>query len=179
MKIGIISVPEVSLSAEILKGDRVKRVLVQKPGELVGLDALILVGNDVFIMENFLRDNKFIEPIRKKVTEKMPVLGLGAGLWIMSETLNLMDVVAVKKGFCTNFTTSLYIPAFGYEPVISIFDHSPYIIKVEPHVGIMACYQEKIIMARQGNLLASAFFVSKEEKRLENYFLQMISENLE
>lgn len=190
MKIGILTIPGDPLFIEIGENSQLEVVLVEKKEELVSLDGLILAGKDKLILADFLAKKNLVEPIKRKAKEGMPLWGVGAGLLMLAKTpeasldkvnisLDLMDIIAIDHGFDEKTKESLYIPALGYEAVISFFDHAPYISEVAPHIGIMAYHKEKIVMARQGNLLASAFFTEKEEKRVVNYFLGMIKEALE
>lgn len=160
---------------------------VTKPDEIYHLDGLIVAGSSIRDLQDFLAENRLLEPIKERARQGMPLWGIQAGLYLMAKrrpdgawaSLDLMDAAAAWEEGLGKFTVPLHIQALGPEPVGGIFDGFPYLSRVAPQVGIMAYYREKIVMARQGNLLASAFRPQPGEERPLNYFLQMVRENQE
>ena len=56
-----------------------------------------------------------------------------------------------------------------------VFIRAPYITEAAPDVEILALYQGKMVLARQGNLLASAFHPELTgDSQVHRYFLQQI-----
>ena len=92
--------------------------------------------------------------------------------------LNLMDTVVERNAFgrqVASFETDLLVPAMGPNPLHAVFIRAPYLREVAPNVGILAEYEGKIVFARQGNLLASAFHPElTPDLRVHQYFLNMI-----
>lgn len=187
MRIGIISVPEDLLPAGFWGNKPAKITPVKQPEQAAQIDGLLLAGNDVFALHSYLTENNLIGFLQTQIQKGMPVWGMGAGLYLMAKTkkdrvlasLDVMDVVAEREVSGGRYFAPLYIQAFGFEPVRAVFHRPAYITQVEPQVGIMAYYRDKIIMARQGNMLASAFFTEKGETRPSAYFLQMVEDNFE
>lgn len=187
MQIGIISVPDHLLPDYFWGKKQVTTIQVTGPGQLVSVDALVLAGMDIIALQQLLISTGLLGPILTQVEKGIPIWGIDAGLYLMAKhrpdrsfsSLDVMDVTAGKDELKGKFSVSLYIQAFGFEPLTAVFDNPAYITRVEPHVGIMAYCQGKIIMARQGNMLASSFFTEEGETRPSNYFLQMIEENFD
>lgn len=162
-------------------------ITVEKPGDIYHLDGLIIGGSSIQLVQDLLVKNGLINPIKEKVKQGMPLWGIKAGMYLMANkrldgsttSLDLMDATAAFDSHQEGFTVPLHIQAFGHDPVWGMFNQFIYLSHVEPHIGIMAYYREKIVMARQGNLLASGFGFPREERRPLDYFLQMVRENLD
>jgi 5'-phosphate synthase pdxT subunit len=187
MQIGIISMPDHLLPDHFWGDKEVTTIQVTGPGQVVSVDALVLAGTDIFALQRLLMSTGLLEPVLTQVKKGIPIWGINAGLYLMAKhksdsslsSLDVMDVTAGREGLEGKFSVSLYIQAFGFEPVTAVFNNPAYITQVEPHVGIMAYCRGRIIMARQGNMLASSFFTEEGETRPFNYFLQMIEENFD
>lgn len=185
MLIGILAIPEVLPALDFIQPEQIKTIRIKNPEQLQEIDGLILAGNNIGTLGTMLRAQNLATPIRQRIKEEMPLWGLGAGLYLVAKepetndgySLELMDIIALENSFPGRFEAKLYIQAFGVEPINTIFDHGPGIKEVEPHVGIMANYQEKIVMARQGNLLVSAFFPAIGEGAIIRYFLNMVQDS--
>ncbi|HHW06805.1 MAG TPA: hypothetical protein GXX34_04610 [Clostridia bacterium] len=184
MQIGLLSL---SIDPVFGKHNSLTWTGITTPGEIYGLDGLILAGSNIRELQDFLVKNRLVDPIREKAKQGMPVWGIQAGLYLMAKrrsgsslaALDLMDGTAACSTEGAKFTVPLHIQALGPEPVCGIFDRFIYLSQVEPQVGIMAYHRERIVMARQGNLLVSAFRLQAGEDRPLSYFLQMVRENLD
>lgn len=184
MQIGILCLPTDRVT---LHNSCFSWITVKKPGDINRIDGLIIEGSSIQLVQDLLVKNRLINPIKEKAKQGMPLWGIKAGMYLMASkrldssmtSLDLMDATATVDSHQERFTVPLHIQAFGQDPVMGIFDQFIYLPQVEPHVGIMAYYREKIVMARQGNLLVSGFSFPREECRPLNYFLQMVKENLD
>lgn len=95
--------------------------------------------------------------------------------------LGLMDIVAHRNAYGRqreSFETDLEIPALGPEPFRAVFIRAPYIDSVKseakPEVEVMARQGDKIVMARQGRFLATAFHPElTRDYRVHGYFVGM------
>ena len=96
--------------------------------------------------------------------------------------LGLMDVTVQRNAFgrqVASFETDLNVPALGQDPVKAVFIRAPYIKEVAPNVGILAEYEGKVVFARQGNMLVSAFHPElTEDRRVHQYFLSIVDEQM-
>lgn len=184
MQIGVLCS---STDRVVLSGSSFSWIAVEKPGDIYHIDGLIIEGSSIQLLQDLLVKHRLIYPIKEKAKQGMPLWGIQAGMYLMTSkrldssitSLDLMDATAFIDSHQKKFTVPLHIQAFGDDPVMGIFDGFIYLPHVEPQVGIMAYYREKIVMARQGNLLASGFGFPREERRPLDYFLQMVRENLE
>jgi len=61
-------------------------------------------------------------------------------------------------------------------PVRAVFIRAPVVTEVRADAQVLARFDDKIVMVRQGNLLASAFHPElTDDRRVQQYFLNMIN----
>jgi 5'-phosphate synthase pdxT subunit len=164
-------------------------VEVRTTSDLEGLHGLIIPGGESTTIGKLLLIDEMGEKIKKLGAKDLPIFGTCAGMILLSKTiinsgqyrLSLMDTVVERNAFgrqVSSFETDLIVSALGSEPVRAIFIRAPYIQEVAPNVGILAEYDGKIVFARQGNILASAFHPElTSDHRVHQYFLDMIDEH--
>jgi 5'-phosphate synthase pdxT subunit len=92
--------------------------------------------------------------------------------------LAVMDITVRRNAFGPqkhSFETTLQIPALGKEPFPAVFIRAPIITKVGAQVEVLACVEEGIVMAKQDNLLVTAFHPEiTGDRRVHQYFLRML-----
>lgn len=164
-------------------------VEVRKVSDLEGIHGLIIPGGESTTIGKLMGLDEMGEKIKELGAKDLPIFGTCAGMILLSKTiidsdqyrLSLMDAVVERNAFgrqVASFETDLKVPAMGLEPVRAVFIRAPYLQEVAPNVGILAEYEGKIVFARQGNLLASAFHPElTSDHRVHQYFLKMIDEH--
>lgn len=175
---------------KVLESLECEVIEVRRPSDLDGIDGLIIPGGESTTMGKLLEVEELGEEIKKLAKNNMPIFGTCAGMIVLSKNiegsnqyrLGLMDVTVQRNAFgrqIASFETDLEIPALGQDPVKAVFIRAPYIKNVAPNVGILAEYEGKIVFARQGNLIASAFHPElTEDRRVHQYFLSIVDEQL-
>ncbi|WP_066634191.1 pyridoxal 5'-phosphate synthase glutaminase subunit PdxT [Desulfolucanica intricata] len=175
---------------KILADCGVDSVQVRKPEQLTSIDALIIPGGESTTMGKLLKEFTLFKPIIEKAQNGMPVFGTCAGLIMLAKeikssnqpSLGLMDMVVERNAFgrqVDSFEADLDIDCLGSEPFRAVFIRAPYIDQVSESVQVLAKYQDKIVLARQGRYLAAAFHPElTNDTRLHNYFINMV-ENFE
>lgn len=178
MKIGIIAlqgaVPEhVSMTLQALNnlGLKGEAVTVRQPAELAAASALILPGGESTTISKLLKRFELYEPLIKAAENGVPIMGTCAGCILMAkegdgevektktELLKIMDMKVNRNAFGRqreSFETPLTIKGL-VEPFPGIFIRGPLIEEVYGRCAALAYYQEKIVMARQDNLIALSF----------------------
>lgn len=162
---------------------------VRKISDLERIHGLIIPGGESTTIGRLLQIDELGEKIKELGTKDLPIFGTCAGMILLSKNiidsdqyqLNLMDTIVERNAFgrqVASFETDLFVPAMGPDPVRAVFIRAPFLREVAPNVGILAEYNGKIVFARQGNLLASAFHPElTPDQRVHNYFLNMIDEH--
>lgn len=146
-------------------------------------DALIIPGGESTVMGKLLHESDMFEPIKEKLLSGMPVFGTCAGLILLAKEvednpshLGTMDIRVKRNAYgrqLGSFYTEQEFTGLGKVPMT--FIRAPYITDVYENTEILAQVDGKIVAARQGNQLATAFHPElTEDLRVHQYFLNMI-----
>ena len=164
---------------------------VRLPGELNGLDGLIIPGGESTTMLNLMQGFDLLRLVRELAQAGFPVLGTCAGMICLAkraynadntnmETLALMDIEVRRNAFgrqVDSFETELPVPALGHEPFSAVFIRAPIVERTGPQVEILAKLPDGVVVAaRQGKLVATAFHPElTDDLRLHSYFLKIVA----
>jgi 5'-phosphate synthase pdxT subunit len=134
---------------------------VRVPGELDGLDGLVIPGGESTTMTLGIEREGLAEPMRALAARGTPVLGSCAGLIMLDrDHLGLMDMRAERNAFgrqIRSFEADLAVRGIDGGPLRGIFIRAPWIAEHGAEVEILASVEGHDVAARQGNLLAVAF----------------------
>lgn len=150
-------------------------------------DALILPGGESTVMGKLMRESDLYEPILEKIKEGLPVYGTCAGLILLAEqvengkpALGTMSIKAKRNAYgrqLGSFYTEAEFKGIGKIPMT--FIRAPYIAEAFTGVEILAEVDGKVVAARQGNQLVTAFHPElNEDLRVHRYFLDMIRQHM-
>ncbi|MBN2015052.1 MAG: pyridoxal 5'-phosphate synthase glutaminase subunit PdxT [Candidatus Altiarchaeota archaeon] len=149
---------------------------VKNPDEVRELDALIIPGGESTTILKLLKEYGVDREIKNLAKKKVPIMGTCAGLILLSN-LGLMDIAVSRNAFGRqreSFEVDLKILRLGKEPYHAVFIRAPVIEKTGKGVEVLAEYDNRVIMAQQGNLLAVAFHPElTSDTRLIRYFLSL------
>lgn len=167
----------------------VKAVAVRYAAELDGLDGLIIPGGESTAVDKLTDDGSapIFSAIKEKITQQqLPVYGTCMGSIFLAKDIEgsrqgrlaVMDVKVKRNAFGPqrrSFETDLAIAALGEEPFPAVFIRAPLITECGLGVEILARLNEGIVMARQSNLLVTAFHPEiTGDLRVHRYFLDMV-----
>jgi 5'-phosphate synthase pdxT subunit len=89
-----------------------------------------------------------------------------------------MDIEVVRNAYgrqLSSFITSNKIKGIPKDSFPMIFIRAPYIIKVQNDVEILSKVNNKIVAAKQSNLLVTSFHPElTDDLRMHQYFINMI-----
>ncbi len=142
---------------------------VRKPADLVGLDGLVVPGGESTTIGKLLVAYGLEEPIRAAARSGMPVWGTCAGMILLARDIvggepdgriGLMDLSVQRNAFgrqVDSFETDLAF--MGIErPIHAVFIRAPLVERLGPEAEALATLPDgRVVAARQGNLLATAF----------------------
>lgn len=189
MKIGVLA-SQGAFAEHIVKLQQlgVEAVPVRLPGELVGLDGLVIPGGESTSISKLMRHYHLTGEIKDLASNGLPVLGTCAGMILLGrrengaypETLELMDFTVRRNAFgrqTDSFETELAVPALGEKPFPAVFIRAPLIEEVNGSLEILARLADgTIVAARQGNLVALAFHPElTDDLRCHRYFLDIVA----
>lgn len=160
---------------------------VRLPEQLDGLRGLVIPGGESTAIAKLMRTYGFYEPIRAKHAGGMAVWGTCAGAILMAaeiadaradqEPLGLLDAVVRRNAYGRqkdSFEADLQIAGFK-EPFRGVFIRAPRIESVGPGVEVLATHGERIVAARDGNLMATTFHPELTgDPRLHRFFLDRV-----
>lgn len=151
-------------------------------------DGLIIPGGESTTMTKLLYELGLFDPVKQAIEAGLPVFGTCAGLILLS-TLGTMAVEVVRNAYGRQLGSfSVEAPFdFGSQspascllppapcPLLMTFIRAPYIRRVlSEDVRVLAEVDGRIVAARQGNQLATAFHPElNDDTRVHEYFLDM------
>ena len=162
--------------------------IIEKKHELNEIDALILPGGESTTISKILYDSKFYELILKRIKDDdLPVMGTCAGCVLLAseltddskdiKLLKAMNMKVTRNAFGgqrESFEKNIIIKGFS-KPYNAVFIRAPIIEKVWGKCEVLSKFNGKIIMAREGSLLAISFHPElTNDLRIHNYFLNII-----
>lgn len=143
-------------------------------------DGLIIPGGESTTMMRLLNDLELLEPVRKEIADGLPTFGTCAGLILLDKDhLGTMDIEAKRNAYgrqLGSFHTAA--PFAGLDGEVPMtFIRAPYINKVGSDVKVLATVNNRIVAARQGRQLVTAFHPELDDDlRIHRYFLELIKE---
>jgi 5'-phosphate synthase pdxT subunit len=171
-------------------GARVREVRV--PGDLDGLEGLVIPGGESTTMTLGIEREGLAEPLRRLAAAGTPILGSCAGLIMLDrEHLGLMDIRAQRNAFgrqMKSFEADLEMRGIdgalihadrtdpGPAPLKGVFIRAPWIAEYGPGVEILAVLDGHPVAARQKNMLAVAFHAELTgDDRVHRLFLSSVA----
>jgi 5'-phosphate synthase pdxT subunit len=171
----------------LLQIPHTKTRIVKTAKDLDCIDGLILPGGESTAIGKLLDYFSLKEILQQKIISGLPVFGTCAGLILLAKNIEnqtnthlaTMDITVKRNGYGSqldSFSTNLLIPTIDKNmPIPLVFIRAPYITKTSKDVQILATLDNKIIAARQKNMLVSSFHPELTcDLRFHQYFLSMI-----
>jgi pyridoxal 5'-phosphate synthase pdxT subunit len=151
---------------------------VRNPGELEGLDGLVIPGGESTTMTIQLEAGGLEQPICDFVGAGRPVLGTCAGLIMLDRAhLGLMDIEARRNAFgrqVRSFEQDVAVRGLGDEPLRAVFIRAPWIEHAGGGVEVLAEVDGHPVVARERHMLVAAFHPElTDDLRLHALFLAM------
>ena len=189
-RVGILSLQgDVREHARVLTELGAQVALVRRPGELVGLDGLVLPGGESTVIDKLSRAFGIQGPLRDVIAGGLPVPGTCAGLILLAnrladgiagqETFGGLDATVRRNAFggqVESFETELEVPALGPPTIRAAFIRAPAIEELGPSATALASLPDgPVVAAEQDGLLGIAFHPeSTGETRFHQRFLDRI-----
>lgn len=181
MRVGILAAQgDFAAHANVLRSLGATPVEVREPGQLAGLDGLVIPGGESTTISTAIERDGLEGPIRAHAEAGRPVLGTCAGMILLDrDHLGLMDTLARRNAFgrqLASFEAELEVEGLGRDPVRAVFIRAPWIDQHGPEVEVLASYDGHPVVVRQGALLAAAFHPElTDDSRLHALFMAMVT----
>jgi len=161
-------------------------VAVKRPAEVGECDALVIPGGESTTIGKLCQRFGLDEAIVELSERGAPIWGTCAGMILLAKEiegneqwrLGLMDITVRRNAFgrqVDSFEADLSVDGLPNGPVRAVFIRAPFVTEVRVDAQVLARFDDKIVMVRQGNLLATAFHPElTDDRRVHEYFLSMI-----
>lgn len=148
-------------------------------------DGLIIPGGESTVQGKLLRELGLHQPLRQHIAAGLPVFGTCAGLLLLAGRIEndtrvhlaTMDITAVRNAYgrqLGSFYTEADFRGIGKIPMT--FIRAPYIAAVGAAVQTLAEVNGRIVAARQGMQLVTAFHPElNDDLSVHRYFVEMIA----
>lgn len=158
------------------------------------LDGIVIPGGESTVMTKLLHDRALAEPLRRAVSDGMPVFGTCAGMIMLarkveergSGCLPVLDVIVRRNAFgrqLGSFRTEGTFLGIGTIPMT--FIRAPFVVAAGPDVEVLATVEGgaastaagdgRIVAVRQGSVLATAFHPELTgDVRVHEYFIERL-----
>lgn len=149
------------------------------------LNGIIIPGGESTVQGKLLSEADMLHPLKNMITSGIPVFGTCAGLILLSNNiendrnkyLQLMNITTVRNAYGRQLG-SFYAEAdfAGIKTIPMTFIRAPYIKEVRGNAVALAKVDEKIVAAREKNMLVTAFHPELNiDSTVHEYFLNMCS----
>lgn len=190
MKIGVLALQgAVAEHIRMLELAGAEGIAIKTVEQLDEVEGIILPGGESTTIGRLMRTYGFIEPLQQFSEQKKPIFGTCAGLILIAKDisgqdqthLQLMDITVARNAFGRqreSFETDLVVEGIA-DDVRAVFIRAPLIEKVGKDVRVLARYQNQIVAAQQGHLLASSYHPElTEDYRMHAYFINMVNQKI-
>ncbi len=163
-------------------------VEIRKPEQLDDCRALIIPGGESTAIGKLMDQFGLFDAVRRFGADGRPIFGTCAGMVLLAREieglqqprLGLMNIAVKRNAFgrqVDSFEADIYVPVLGEAPVRGVFIRAPYVTAVGRGVETLASFDGKVVLVRQGRLLAGAFHPElTADTRLHRYFLSFLDE---
>lgn len=149
-------------------------------------DGLIIPGGESTVQRKLLRELDMFDQLKENISNGMPVFGTCAGLLLLAKEIKnddhevsfaTMDIVAVRNAYgrqLGSFYTEREFAGLGTIPMT--FIRAPYIESVGDGAEALAEVEGRIVSARQGNQLVTAFHPElSDDLSVHRYFIEIVN----
>ena len=165
---------------------------VRTPEEISQLDGLIIPGGESTTIGQLSLVNGSLKALKEKIQSGMPVLGICAGMIMLSNTANdkiigktnqpLLDILDIKlernsfgrqkQSFESDISMdSINIPKFN-----GVFIRAPSVSDVGSDVKVLSKFNERIVAVKKENVIGTAFHPElTEDTALHKYFINLVN----
>ncbi|MGC4046742.1 MAG: pyridoxal 5'-phosphate synthase glutaminase subunit PdxT [Armatimonas sp.] len=182
MRVGVLALQgDFAAHAKALERVGTESVEVRTAEQLARCDALIIPGGESTVIGKLMVRYGLFEAIQSFTG---PIWGTCAGLILLGKTitqgeerggqptLGLMDISVARNAFGRQIDSFEADIDSTLGPIHGVFIRAPYIVEAGDGVEELASYNGKLVLARQGRFLASAFHPElTDDTTLLKYFL--------
>ena len=165
---------------------------VKTPDEISKLDGLIIPGGESTTIGQLSLVNGSLKTLKEKIENGMPVLGICAGMIMLSKTaddrvvgktdqalLNILDIKLQRNSFGRqqdSFESDISMDSIGIPKFNGIFIRAPSVSDVGSDIEILSKFNEQIIAVKKGNVIGTSFHPElTTDVSLHKYFVNLVN----
>ena len=148
---------------------------VKSPGEVSGLDGLVIPGGESTAIGQLSLTNGSLARIKQRAESGMPVLGICAGMVLLASRasdpaaaagvtgqplLGILDIEIERNSFGRqrqSFEADVSMEAIGIPSFRGVFIRSPAVASAPSGAEPLALLDKKIVAVRKGNVVGTSF----------------------
>jgi 5'-phosphate synthase pdxT subunit len=163
---------------------------VRTPDEISKVDGLVIPGGESTTIGQLSMVNGSLTVLKDKIEQGMPVLGICAGMIMLSKTvqdkvvgkidqplLDILDIKLERNSFGRqreSFESDISLNSIGIPSFNGVFIRAPSISDVGSDVEILSKFNEKIIAVKKNNIIGVAFHPElTSDISLHKYFVNL------
>lgn len=190
VKVGVLALQgAVREHTQAIEACGAEAVIVKKKEQLFEINGLVMPGGESTAIRRLIDKYDLMDDLKSFAQSGKPMFGTCAGLILLAKNIvgydephiGVMDVTVERNSFGRqreSFEANLDIAgiAEGYN---AVFIRAPHIVQAGENVEVLAKHNERIVMAREDNLLGCSFHPElTDDHRITAYFINMIKESI-
>ena len=165
-------------------------ISVRTPDEISKVDGLVIPGGESTTIGQLSMFNGSLTVLKDKIEQGMPVLGICAGMIMLSKTaqdkvvgkidqplLDILDIKLERNSFGRqreSFESDISLNSIGIPTFNGVFIRAPSISDVGSDVEVLSKFNEKIIAVKKNNVIGVAFHPElTSDISLHKYFVNL------
>ena len=163
---------------------------VKTPDEISNVDGLVIPGGESTTIGQLSVTNGSLNVLKEKIEQGMPVLGICAGMIMLSTTaqdkvvgkidqplLDILDIKLERNSFGRqreSFESDISLNSIGIPSFNGVFIRAPSISDVGSDVEVLSKVNEKIVAVKKNNVIGVAFHPElTTDISLHKYFVNL------
>ena len=164
---------------------------VKTADDVSKLDGLIIPGGESTTIGQLSLVNSSLKVMKEKIEEGMPVLGICAGMILLSKTaddrimgktnqplLDLLDVKLERNSFGRqreSFEAEVSMNSIDIPKFNGVFIRAPSVSETSSDVEVLAKFNGKIVAIKKGNIIGTSFHPElTNDVSLHKYFVNLV-----
>ena len=166
---------------------------VKTPEEISAADGLIIPGGESTTIGHLSLVNSSLKKIKEKIESGMPVLGICAGMIMLSKTaddrvvgktnqplLEYLDIKLERNSFGRqreSFEADVSMNSIDIPKFSGVFIRAPSVTDVGSDVEVLSQFNGKIVAVKKGNVIGTSFHPElTQDVSLHKYFVKLIDQ---
>jgi len=165
-------------------------ISVKTPDEISKVDGLIIPGGESTTIGRLSVANGAMKILKEKIEQGMPVLGICAGMVLLSKNaqdkvvgkidqplLDMLDIKLERNSFGRqreSFESDISLNSIGIPSFNGVFIRAPSISDVGSDVEVLSKFNEKIVAVKKNNIIGVSFHPElTSDISLHKYFVNL------